>query len=268
MRQCARWSDREGSSWRDLPGDGLAASVAADPAADDLGEEPGAAARVDEQEPAGVELGHDRVVEVLRQPLGDAARAAHKLAAAQLQARAQLVEQPGAAPARLSEDASVIGADNEDGVERHRELGVAHAAQREREGGGKRLRRAALLIDDAAGAFAGEERDGVLAFGETALDRERLPRRAFLVLGKAERQLARAAVRGAIDLAGAPAADVADDELQRAADGEPRAVALPEHVDARVHADGAPDGPVDDDHRPHGHGGREYAVHVELIGAG
>src|SRR5260370_18252297 len=151
----------------------------------------------------------------------------HKLAAAQLQARAQLVEQPGAAPARFAEDASVIWADNEDGVERHRELGVAHAAQREREGGGKRFRRAALLIDDAAGAFAGEERDGALAVGEAALDRERLPRRAFLVLGKAERQLARAAVRPPVDPPGPPAPDVADDELPPAAAGEPPPRALP-----------------------------------------
>ena len=79
-----------------------------------------------------------------------------------------------------------------------------------------------------------------------ALDRERLPRRALLVLGEAERELAGVAERRPVDLARAAAADVADDELQRAADGRVGAVALPERVDAAVHADAPAIGPVDD----------------------
>ena len=108
----------------------------------------------------------------------------------------------------------------------------------------------------------------VLAAGvEAALDVQRLPRRAFLVLGEAERHLAGVALRGAIDAAGPAAADVADDELQRAPDRGVRPVALAEDVDAGVHADLPADRPVDDEHRTHRHRRREQTVDVELVRA-
>ncbi len=72
----------------------------------------------------------------------------------------------------------------------------------------------------------------------------------------------------AIHLARPPAADVANHELERAADRRVRAVALAEYVLARVHAERAADRSVHDDHGPDGHRRREHAVNVELIVAG
>ena len=87
-------------------------------------------------------------------------------------------------------------------------------------------------------------RDGVAL--HPAVGRERRERAAVLALGEAERELAGVAERGPVDPAGPPAADVADHQLQRAPDGDVRAVALAEGVDAAVHADPAGDRAVDD----------------------
>ena len=97
---------------------------------------------------------------------------------------------------------------------------------------------ARLLVDDAARALAGEERDA------STCRRERRARPASGAHGepssssaKQNDELARVAVRGAVDAARPPAADVADDELQRPADREVGSVALAEHVHAAVHPD-------------------------------
>ena len=74
-------------------------------------------------------------------------------------------------------------------------------------------------------------------------------------------------MRGPIDLAGAPAADVAHEELQGAADRGVGSVALTESVDAGVHPDPARAGTAAHDHRADGHRGGEQPVHVELVGA-
>ncbi len=124
------------------------------------------------------------------------------------------------------------------------------------------------LVDDPAYAFGGEQRDRARARRDTALDGERFPRRARFVLGEAERVLAGIAERGAVDLTGPPAADVADDELECTADRRVGAIALPERIDPRVHTDGPCDRTVDDDERAREPRRREQTVHVELVGAG
>ena len=70
-----------------------------------------------------------------------------------------------------------------------------------------------------------------------AFDVERLPRTVVLVLRDTERELARLPLRGHVGLAGQVAADVAQHELQRAADRRVRAPALAEHVAFRIEAE-------------------------------
>ena len=157
------------------------------------------------------------------------------------------------------------GRDDEHRVERQRQLGVAVDAQAGGERPGQRLRRPAQLVDDGLHAGAGEEGDRVT--GDAAVGGQRGERAALLALGEAEGELAGVAQRRAVDPAGAATADVADDELHRPADGGVGAVALPEGVDAAVHADPAGDRAVDDDHRAGEVRRRQEAVQGELLGA-
>ena len=103
-------------------------------------------------------------------------------------------------------------------------LGCAVVRRHAGERAGQRLGRARQLVDDAADALAREQRDRVLLGAVAALDVHRLPVRV-LVLGEAARELARLADRGAVDLAGPAAADVADHELERPPDRRVGAVA-------------------------------------------
>ena len=127
---------------------------------------------------------------------------------------------------------------------------------------------AGLLVDDAARALAGEERDASIALRR----RPRLTESGShgepsSSSAKQNDDLAGVAVRGPVDLARPAAADVADDELQGAADRDVGPVALPEHVDAAVHPDGPADRAVHDDDRTDRHRGGQHAVDVELVGA-
>ena len=220
-----------------------------------------------DEQPARAELRQRRARDRLGQALGDAARAAHELAAGDLEQLGEARDQVGFAPARLAEDPRVLGADREQAVECEHELRVVQRAQVDGVGARERLGVARELIDDAARALAREHRDGVGARRGAEVARERRPRRALLVLREAEAELARVAVRGAVDLAGPPAADVAHHELERAADRRVRAVALAEHVLARVHPDPSPDRAVHDHHGTYGHRRGQHAVDVELVGA-
>ncbi len=103
---------------------------------------------------------------------------------------------------------------------------MGHRAQAGGEAAGERLGGAAELVDHALHARAGEERHCACAVGDTSVLGECLPRRRRLRLGEAERVLAGVAEGGAVDLPGAPASDVADDELQRPADRGVGTVAL------------------------------------------
>src|SRR5439155_1348456 len=82
--------------------------------------------------------------------------------------------------------------------------------------------------DDRARALAGEEHDRVGARPCAEVGGERRPRRALLVLGEAEGDLAGVAEGRAVDLARPAAADVPHHELERPADGQVGAVSLGE----------------------------------------
>src|SRR5207253_1237924 len=87
---------------------------------------------------------------------------------------------------------------------------------------GKALRQALgvarLLVDDPLQTVPGEHRHRRLAQLHTALDRQRLPARPLLVLSETIAELAGVAEGGPVDLLWASLADIADDELQGAAD--------------------------------------------------
>ena len=93
--------------------------------------------------------------------------------------------------------------------------------------------------------------------------RQRLPVGIGLVLGEAEGVLAGIAQGRAIDGAGQAAADIAHDELQRAADRGVGAVALAQRIDAAVHADRLGGRAVDDHQRAGEMRGAEQAVQHE-----
>ena len=100
--------------------------------------------------------------------------------------------EPGLRPARLPEDPAVLRRDDEDGVGHQRQLRVPHGVERPGHRPGQRLRVPRLLVAQAVGPVAGEERHRRGALGEAPLHRQRLPGRAGLVLGEAERVLRRA----------------------------------------------------------------------------
>ena len=98
---------------------------------------------------------------------------------------------------------------------------------------------------------------------ESPFDGEGFPGGVVFAFGKAEGVFARVAEHGAINATGDAAADVADDELKGASDGRVGAVALPERIDPRIHADFACDRSVDDDHGSGKECGGEQSVHAK-----
>ena len=124
------------------------------------------------------------------------------------------------------------------------------------------------MVHHDPGSLAGKQRDGRGVHGQAALDGERLPRRALLILGETERVFARLAQGGAVHLARAAAAHVAHHELQRPPDGRIGPVPLAQRVDAGVHADRAGDRAVDDHDRARRVGRGQEPVDVERVGAG
>ena len=121
------------------------------------------------------------------------------------------------------------------------------------------------LVDEPVRALAGEQRERVDARLDAVLDGQRAERRRVVGLGETEADLAGAAVRGPIDLAGSPTTEVADDQLQGPADREVGPVALTQRVTARVHADGPGAGAAAHDDRTDRHRRGQQAVHVELV---
>ena len=86
-------------------------------------------------------------------------------------------------------------------------------AQARGEGTRERLGIARQLVDEPRTPSAANSVTALVSAGTPRSTCERLPRRTGFVLGEAERVLAGLAERRAVDLAGAAAADVADDEL-------------------------------------------------------
>src|SRR5690349_9376414 len=103
---------------------------------------------------------------------------------------------------------------------------MCHRPQARRERPRQRLRLARELVDDSAYAFAGEERDRAFPRRYASLHRKRFPGRASFVFGEAEGVLAWIAERGAVDAAGPPTTDVANHQLQGAADRRVGPIAL------------------------------------------
>ena len=121
---------------------------------------------------------------------------------------------------------------------------------------------------DGARRLGGEDGDGALVAVEAALDVQRLPAAQLFMLADAGADLPRLAERRHVDLAGPAAADVADHELQGAANRRVGARSLTEDVRPAVEPDRVADGSVDDDERADEVGGGQHAVQVERIGAG
>ena len=84
-----------------------------------------------------------------------------------------LLEYAFAIPARIAEHAGMLGADDDDRVERQDQLGVMQRAQAAREGVGQAVRVAGELIDNATRPFASEDRNGIGAIGNPASGRQR-----------------------------------------------------------------------------------------------
>ena len=230
---------------------------------------PGASTGVHEQDAAGPEHRHGRVPERLGHALGDAAGALHDLGARELQAgvaappatRSRL--QPASANTRAWSGPTTRMASKPSGsfgwcTPRRPRASDAHSSSGVR----------ALWSTTQRGPSPGKTVTALVPGAMPRHSASGVPRRAFLVLGEAEADLAGVAVGGPVDATGTAAADVADDELQGPADGGVGPVALAEHVHAAVHADGPADRAVDDQHRPDRHRGGQHAVDVELVVAG
>ena len=214
-----------------------------DPAGDDGGKQAGAAAGANDEQSAGPELRDRLAGECGRHAFGDAAarrprsRRRDSCSSAVSSSRSRAFDQPASMKTRQWSGETTSSASPAIASLRWSTARRLSAKLRASDSGVARL-----LVDDALHAFAGEQRDGRRLAREAALDRERLPF-AVLGLGEAEAVLARRAQRRAVDLAGPAAADVADHQLQRAADRRVGAVALAERVDAGIHAD-APSRPA------------------------
>ena len=219
--------------------------------------------------PPGRNFGTSRRREVLGHALGDPARAARPARCRGSQrARAEVARAARLGPARIARTPARARARRPGCTSKTiASFGCMHRAEARGERARQRVGLARELIDDAARPLAGEERDRV----DAGARRRARPRAAPTASPPRPRRsrsgLARLAERRAVDLAGTAAADVADDELQRAADRRVGAVALPEALMPAFMPMRAADRAVDHDHRARRHRRREQAVHVELVGA-
>ncbi len=93
---------------------------------------------------------------------------------------------------------------------------------------------------------------------------KRLPRARLDIFRDAQGELARLAVTGLVELARNAAADIGEDEPQRASYGRVAFPSLPEHVVSGVDLELLYDGTVDDDHRRNGVGRGLHRQQVEL----
>ena len=102
---------------------------------------------------------------------------------------------------------------------------------------------------------------------ETTLHMQRLPGGAFFVLGKAHGVFHRIAQNRPFDAARSRAADIADDQPQRAPDGGVGTVPRAQSAQAAVQPDLVHDRPVHHHNRRRAHGCRGDPVDVEFIRA-
>src|ERR1700730_2541108 len=242
-----------------------AAGAARGPAADDAGKHSGIAAGADDHQPARTEfvygLAGERGPPAFGNPLGSG----DEFVARDFAQTIELFIKACLRPAGVLECAVMFWADHQERVARRRVLEVAEHPQRS----GKALRQAPglarLLVDNPLQTVTGEHRHRRLARLQPALDRQRLPARSLLVLGKAIGEFAGVAEGGTVDLLRPPLADIANDQLQSTADCGVGADAFAERVAFGVHADAAADRAVDDDHRSDEHRRCQYTVHRKAL---
>src|SRR5229473_4406623 len=92
-----------------------------------------------------------------------------------------------------------------------------------------------LVDDQARSRFEGEDRHHAVLAAKAAFDVQRLPRAPLLPFWIAGGVFARAAERGAFDLARPRTADVAQRELDRAPDSRVGAIPGAQRADLHVH---------------------------------
>ena len=142
---------------------------------------------------------------------------------------------------------------------------MRHRAQARGKTAGEGFWCARLLIDNRLQAFAGEQAHHRVFPFETPVHGQARPVRVRFVFGEAIGVFAGIAQGGPVDAAGNAAADIADEQLQGAADGGVGAVALAEGVDAGIHARPLRGWPVDDHHRRRKIRRAQQAVHAEAV---
>src|SRR5690606_15331865 len=196
------------------------------PAGNDGGKQAGGTAGPDDKQAARSELGHLHILETLGNSLRNTAGTGHQILARRQQQPVQLFTQPLLGPARLDEYPRMLGRYHQHSVARHGQLGMIDGAQRQGKGARQGVGITGLLIDDALHPLSGEQ-----GYCRTSsLDAPLLPQRqpiTVLGFGEAEAVFAGIAQGGTIDLTGAAATDIANDQLQRPANGGIGAITLP-----------------------------------------
>src|SRR6266851_2702225 len=235
------------------------------PAADNAGKHPGTTAGPDDHKPARTEFVDTLSGKRGRAAFGDALGAGDQLLAGDLAQPVELLIEPRLRPAGIPEGALMLGADDQERIAGRRKLDAEHRLQRLGHAARQALRRARFLVDDALQPEAGKNRDCRHPLLHPALDRERFPARALLVLGEAIAELAGVAEGGAVDLLRPAFADIADHQLQRAADRGVGTIALAQRVALGVHPDAAAHRAVDHDDRPGEHRRRQHPVHRKAL---
>ncbi len=165
----------------------------------------------------------------------------------------------GAREAVAGDRARVLGAEHDQELALREVPADVRAERRRRvtDGGEDPAGRRRGVVVDVVGALAAVDGDGVTVLQGS-------PRRGLLVLGDAVRELGGAALRSHVVASRPGAADVHEDQSERATDRGVGAEARAEAPAARVQSDASPIGAVDDDQRRHRMGRRLHAVEVEV----
>ena len=172
--------------------------------------------------------------------------------------------QPLLAPAGGAEHRLVLGADDVD--RRPAERPPVRAPRRgagPAQDVGEVLRRRRAVVGDRQRRVAADDRHDRVLAREPALDVQRLPRAARLVLGDAEAELAGVPQRRSVQPPGRAAAGQRDHQPERASDRQVRPPAGTEHAHPAVQADRLADRAADDHELARGLGRHRLPVEVE-----